>query len=184
MAEWVEYMTAPAGTLADLRAKNGRKEPWKLPWFGIGNELWGCGGNMSAEYAADVTKRYATFVKVPRGTRTMKIASGATHNAEGRPLDYHWTEVMMREAARQIDGTGVHYYTFPGGQRTKGSATEFDEEAWARTLAKTLLIDEYITGHEKIMDRYDPENRKIIAVDEWGAWHDPTPGSPQGFLQQ
>jgi alpha-N-arabinofuranosidase len=183
MAEWVEYMTAPAGSLADLRAQNGRKEPWKLPWFGIGNELWGCGGNMTPEYAADVTKRYATFVKTPRGAPTMKIGSGATHNANSN-LGYNWTEVMMREAAGEIDGTGVHYYTFPGGQRTKGSATEFDEEAWARTLAKTMLIDEYIAGHEAIMDKYDPQKRKVLAVDEWGAWHDPTPGSPQGFLQQ
>jgi len=183
MAEWVEYMTAPAGSLADLRAKNGRKAPWKLQWFGIGNELWGCGGNMRAEYAADVTKRYATFIKVPAGTKTMKIASGATHNV-GTDLGYEWTEVMMREAASEIDGTGVHYYTFPGGMRAKGSATEFDEEAWARTLSKTLLMDEYISGHEKIMDKYDPQKRKIIAVDEWGAWHDPAPGSNPGFLQQ
>jgi len=183
MAEWVEYMTAPAGSLADLRAKNGHKEPWKLQWFGIGNELWGCGGNMHAEYAADVTRRYSTFIKVPRGTKTMKIASGASHNAESW-AEYNWTEVIMREAGSEIDGTGVHYYTFPGGQSNKGSATEFDEEAWARTLAKTLRMDEFITGHEKIMDKYDPEKTKIIAVDEWGAWHDATPGSHPGFLQQ
>jgi alpha-N-arabinofuranosidase len=183
MAEWVEYMTAPEGSLADLRAQNGRKAPWKLQWFGIGNELWGCGGNMRPEYAADLTRRYSTFIKVPRGTTTMKIAAGATHN--GPPVnEYNWTEVLMREAGRQIDGTGVHYYTFPGGQRSKGSATEFDEEAWARTLSKTMLIDGFITGQEAVMDKYDPAKRKIIAVDEWGAWHDPTPGSRQGFLQQ
>lgn len=183
MAEWVEYMTAPAGSLADLRAKNGHKEPWQVQWFGIGNELWGCGGNMRPEYAADLTRRYSTFIKVPRGTKTMKIASGATHNAQSW-AEYNWTEVIMREAGSEIDGTGVHYYTFPGGQSAKGSATEFDEEAWARTLAKTLRMDEFITGHEKIMDKYDPEKSKIIAVDEWGAWHDATPGSHPGFLQQ
>ncbi|WP_276309829.1 alpha-N-arabinofuranosidase [Phenylobacterium deserti] len=183
MAEWIEYITAPAGSLADLRAKNGRKQPWKLEWFGIGNELWGCGGNMRPEYAADVTKRYSTFIKVPAGTKTMRIASGASHNMWPW-AEYNWTEVMMREAADQIDGTGVHYYTFPGGMETKGSATEFDEEAWARTIAKTIRMDEYITGHEKIMDKYDPQKKKIIAVDEWGAWHDPAPGSNPGFLQQ
>ncbi|EQB32677.1 alpha-N-arabinofuranosidase [Sphingobium ummariense] len=183
MAEWIEYMTAPAGSLADLRAKNGHKEPWKVQWFGIGNELWGCGGNMRPEYAADVTKRYSTFIKVPRGTKTLKIASGATHNVFDW-AEYNWTEVMMREAGSEIDGTGVHYYTFPGSMRSKGSATDFDEEGWARALAKTLKMDEYLTGHEKIMDKYDPQNEKLIAVDEWGAWHDPTPGSNPGFLQQ
>jgi len=183
MAEWVEYMTAPAGSLADLRAKNGHKAPWKLQWFGLGNELWGCGGNMRPEYAADVTKRYSTFVKLPQGTKTMKIASGATHNVEPW-AEYNWTEVMMRDAGKEIDGTGVHYYTFPGGQQNKGSATDFDEEAWARTLSKTLLMGGYLDGHEKIMDKYDPSGKKILAVDEWGTWYDPTPGSNPGFLQQ
>ncbi len=157
--------------------------PWKLEWFGLGNELWGCGGNMRPEYAADVTKRYSTFVKLPKDTKTMKIASGATHNADPW-AEYNWTEVMMREASKEIDGTGVHYYTFPGGRRNKGSATDFDEEAWARTLSKTLLMDGYLDGHEKIMDKYDPSGKKILAVDEWGTWYDPTPGSNPGFLQQ
>ena len=128
MAEWVEYMTAPAGTLAEERARNGRKAPWKLPFFGLGNELWGCGGNMRAEYAADLTRRYGTFVKVPEGTKTLKIASGANS------VDYNWTEVMMRETARQIDGIGVHYYTVPGSWKEKGSATDFDEDGYARTM--------------------------------------------------
>jgi alpha-L-arabinofuranosidase len=178
MAEWVEYMTAPAGSLADLRAKNGRKQPWKLAHFGIGNELWGCGGNMRAEYAADVTRRYATFVKMPAGQKVEKIASGA--NSE----DYNWTEVMMREAGEQIDGTGVHYYTFPGGWKAKGSATEFDEAVYAQTLSKTLKMEELVTRHSAVMDKYDPAKRVNLAVDEWGTWYDPTPGSNPGFLQQ
>jgi alpha-L-arabinofuranosidase len=178
MAEWVEYITAPAGSLAEQRARNGRKAPWKLAHFGIGNELWGCGGNMRADYAADVTKRYTTFIKLPAGEKTQKIASGANGD------DYNWTEVMMREAGKLIDGTGVHYYTFPGGWSNKGSATEFDEEAYARTLSKTLKMEELITEHSKVMDKYDPAKRVNLAVDEWGTWYDPTPGSNPGFLQQ
>lgn len=178
MAEWVEYMTSPAGSLADERARNGRKEPWKLPFFGLGNELWGCGGNMRAEYAADVTKRYSTFVKVPEGTRTMKIASGANS------VDYNWTEVFMREAQRTFDGIGVHYYTVPGTWQKKGSAVDFDEEGYARTLSKTLLMDELIRKHSAIMDKYDPGKRVNLAVDEWGTWYDPDPGTNPGFLRQ
>lgn len=179
MADWIEYMTSPtASTLANERRANGRKEPWKLPYFGLGNELWGCGGNMSPEYAANETKRYATFVKAPANTRILKIASGASDD------NYAWTEVMMREAGKNIDGIGVHYYTVPDTWKQKGSAIGFDESSWARTLWKTQRMDEYITRHSAIMDKYDPERRVWLAVDEWGTWYDPTPGSNPGFLQQ
>ncbi|PCD04466.1 alpha-N-arabinofuranosidase [Sphingomonas spermidinifaciens] len=178
MAEWVEYMTAPAGSLAEERARNGRKEPWKLPYFGIGNELWGCGGNMRAEYAADVTRRYATFVKAPAGTRILKIASGANND------DYRWTEVMIRDAAQQIDALSLHYYTVPGGWPPRASASEFDEAGWAQTLAATWRMDEFITKHVAMMDKYDPQKRIWLAVDEWGTWYAPDPGTNPGFLRQ
>jgi alpha-N-arabinofuranosidase len=178
MAEWVEYMTAPAGSLADLRAKNGRKEPWKVPFFGLGNELWGCGGSMKADYAADLTRRYGTFVKAPQGQKIQKIASGANST------DYDWTEVMMREAGNQIDGIGVHYYTVPGTWQKKGPATGFGEEEYARTISKTLLMDELVRKHSAIMDKYDPGKRVNLAVDEWGTWYDSEPGTNPGFLYQ
>ena len=101
----------------------------------------------------------------------MKIASGATHNTPTW-AGYDWTEAMMREAAGQIDGTGIHFYTFtftgPAGPATLGPATDFDGATWAHTLSNTLQMDEYISGHATIMDRYDPDKRKVIAVDEWG----------------
>ncbi|WP_205412194.1 alpha-N-arabinofuranosidase [Sphingomonas crusticola] len=179
MAEWIEYITSPTGSsLAQERAANGHKEPWKLPYFGIGNELWGCGGNMRAEYAADVTRRYATFIKAPAGTRIMKFASGA--NTE----DYDWTDTMMRIAGSQIDGITLHYYTFPGGWEHKGSATQFDENEWAMTLKKTLRMEELITRHSAVMDKYDPQKRVWLVVDEWGTWYDAEPGTNPGFLFQ
>jgi alpha-N-arabinofuranosidase len=178
MAEFVEYMTAPAGTLADERAKNGHKAPWKVPYFGVGNELWGCGGEMRPEYAADLTRRYATFIKAPAGTRILKIASGANVD------DYNWTEVMMRQAAERVDGLALHYYTFGAGWKNKGSATDFDEDGWAHILSNTLRMEDLITRHSAIMDKYDPQKRVWLLVDEWGTWYDPTPGSNPGFLQQ
>ena len=134
MAEWVEYMTSPAGSLADERAANGHKAPWAIPYFGIGNELWGCGGNMRAEYAADETRRYATFVKAPKDTKILKIASGANVD------DYHWTEVMARDAKGQVDGLSLHYYTIPGSWPPRGDSYNFDETAWAETMAQALRI--------------------------------------------
>ena len=179
MAEWVEYITSPSGsTLAQERAANGRKAPWKLAMVGIGNELWGCGGNMRPEYAADLTRRYGTFLKVPAGDHLMKIASGPNG------ADYHWTEVMMRDAGEAFDGIGLHYYTIPGDWDHKGAATGFDEDGWARTLAKTERMDELIAGHAKIMDKYDPAKKVALLVDEWGTWYDVEPGTNPGFLFQ
>lgn len=179
MAEWVEYMTSPtSSTIANQRRANGRDKPWKLPMFGIGNELWGCGGDMLPEYAADVTRRYAAFLKVPEGQKLMKIASGANAG------DYNWTEVMMRKAGDRIDGIGVHYYTVPGPWEKKGAATGFDEESWARTLSKTLKMEDLLTNHSAIMDKYDPKKRVALLVDEWGTWYDVEPGTNPGFLYQ
>ena len=179
LAEWVEYMTAPAGGLANERAANGHKAPYTLPYLGIGNELWGCGGNMRAEYAADVTRRYATFIKVPAGTKTLKIASGA--NAD----DYSWTDAMMKLAGGMIDGVSLHYYTLPdGGWPPHADPINFTETEWADTLWNAEHIDELITKHSEIMDKYDPKKRVMLAVDEWGTWYKQDPGTHPGFLRQ
>jgi alpha-L-arabinofuranosidase len=178
LAEWVEYVTSPAGSLASERAANGRKEPWKLPYVGLGNELWGCGGNMKAEYAADVTRRYSTFIKVPAGVTIRKSASGPSDE------DYNWMEVMMRDASLHFDAIGLHYYTITGTWEKKGSATQFDESEYARTIASTLRMDGIIGRHSAIMDKYDPKKRVWLAVDEWGTWFDTEPGTNPGFLYQ
>ncbi|MFW2829372.1 alpha-N-arabinofuranosidase [Sphingomonas sp. ID0503] len=178
MAEWVEYMTAPAGSLAEERAANGHKAPWAVPYFGVGNELWGCGGNMRAEFAADETRRYATFIKAPAGTKILKIAAGANVD------DYNWTETMMRVAGEQLDALSLHYYTIPGRWPPRASATQFDEAAWAETLFEANRMDELITKHTAIMDKYDPKKRVFLAVDEWGTWFAGDPGTNPGFLRQ
>ena len=178
LAEWVEYVTSPAGSLATERASNGRKEPWKLPYIGLGNELWGCGGNMRAEYAADVTRRYSTFIKVPAGVKIMKSASGPSDE------DYHWMEVMMRDAGRHFNSIGLHYYTITNNWTNKGSATVFEESEYAKTLQQTLRMDGIITRHAAIMDKYDRDKRIWLAIDEWGTWFDTEPGTNPGFLYQ
>jgi alpha-N-arabinofuranosidase len=178
MAEWVEYMTSPAGSLADERAANGHKAPYKVPYFGVGNELWGCGGNMRAEFAADETRRYATFIKAPAGTKILKIAAGANVD------DYNWTETMMRVAGEQLDALSLHYYTIPGHWPPRASATVFDEAGWAETLFEANRMDELITKHSAIMDKYDPKKRIFLAVDEWGTWFAGDPGTNPGFLRQ
>ncbi|NKF24208.1 alpha-N-arabinofuranosidase [Solimonas marina] len=179
MASWVEYMTSPTqSTLANERRANGRDQPWQLPYFGIGNELWGCGGNMRPEYAADLYRRYQTFVKSPATQHIDKIAPGANVD------DYHWTDVMMKVAGKFMDGLSLHYYTIPGNFEHKKSATDFDENDWAETMQKAHYMDELITRHSAIMDKYDPDKKVALVVDEWGTWYLPTPGTNPGFLQQ
>jgi alpha-N-arabinofuranosidase len=180
MAEWVEYMTSDStSTLANLRRANGRDKPWKLAYFAVGNETWGCGGHMRPEFYADLYRQYATFIKAPKDNRPQKIASGA--NASNT----QWTEVMMRDAVKHIDALTVHYYTLPSGKWVnKGAATRFSEAEWIATLTQTLRMDEILTNHSRIMDKYDPGRRVALLVDEWGTWYDVEPGTNPGFLYQ
>jgi alpha-N-arabinofuranosidase len=180
MAEWVEYMTADNNsTLAQLRRANGRDKPWRLHYFAVGNETWGCGGNMRPEFYADLYRQYATFIKTPRDNKPQRIASGANGS------NTEWTEVLMREAGKHMDAISVHYYTLPrGAWKEKGAATRFPESEWMSTFKRTLRMDEILTNHSQIMDRYDPERRVSLLVDEWGTWYDVEPGTNEGFLYQ
>lgn len=180
MAQWVEYCTHPGGTpMSELRKQNGREEPWKLKYFGVGNESWGCGGNMRPEYYADEYRRYQTYVRQYKYNKPYKIACGA--NAD----DYEWTEVLMRRAGGYMDGLSLHYYTVPGAEwNHKGSATQFEEAEWFTTLQKALKLEELLERHGGIMDRYDPQKRVGLIVDEWGTWFDVEPNTNPGFLYQ
>nr|WP_144928486.1 alpha-N-arabinofuranosidase [Paenibacillus bovis] len=180
MSEWVEYMTFDGESpMANLRRENGREEPWKLKYFGVGNENWGCGGNMRPEYYADLYRRYQTYVRNYGDNRIYKIAGGANVD------DYNWTEVLMKNAHRFMDGLSLHYYTIPGDfWKGKGSATDFPEAEWFITLKKALHMDTLIQRHSTIMDKYDPKKRIGMIIDEWGTWFDPEPGTNPGFLYQ
>ncbi|HEY1922026.1 MAG TPA: alpha-N-arabinofuranosidase [Tepidisphaeraceae bacterium] len=180
MMEWVEYITSDSdSTLANLRRANGREKPWKLAYFGVGNESWGCGGNMRPEYYADNFRRYRTFVKNYSGNEIYSIACGS--NGE----DYNWTEVLMNIAGAKMNGLSLHWYTLPTGVwAAKGSATDFSEEQWHSTLRQTLRMEELIAGHSRIMDKYDPKKLVGMIVDEWGTWYDAEKGENPGFLYQ
>lgn len=180
MMEWVEYMTSDSdSTMANLRRQNGRQKAWMVPFFGIGNESWGCGGNMRPEYYADLYRQFATFVKNYGSNRVYKIACGA--NA----ADYRWTEVVVSNAGRWMNGISLHYYTLPTGNwRRKGSATQFGEDQWFSTLKRALEMDTIVSRHKAILDRLDPQKRIGLIVDEWGTWYDVEPGTNPGFLYQ
>ncbi len=186
MADWVEYLTSDANTpMVQWRKKNGRDKPWKVKYFGIGNETWGCGGIMTPEYYADQLGKYSVFVKNYGDNVLYKIASGANVD------DYEWTEVLMNKWKNvdgwlqpYMNGFSLHYYTICHDWTVKGSATKFNEDEWFSSVSKTLLMDELVVKHSAVMDKYDPEKRIGLVVDEWGNWFDVEPGTNSAFLYQ
>ena len=179
MSEWVEYMTSGGlSPMSSLRRENGRAEPWKLKYFGVGNENWGCGGNMRPEYYADEYRRYQTYVRNYGDNKIYKIACGACD------FNYKWTEVLMSNAKLHMNGLSLHYYTITNAWNKKGSAVDFSEQEYYMTLKKALMMDELIANHSRIMDIHDPGNMVGLIVDEWGTWFDVAPGTNPGFLYQ
>ena len=183
MAGWMEYLNSNDDTPLVLeRRKNGQAEPYKVSWWGIGNESWGCGGNMTAEYYTDVYKRYATFAhSYPASPPLKKIVSGANGD------DAHWTETCMKNIPlNQMWGLTLHQYTLPTGSwtGTKGKATGFSEQEYFNTMKNCLKMDAVVTKHAAIMDKYDKDKKVALLVDEWGVWTDVEPGTNPGFLYQ
>jgi len=184
MQEWIEYLNGPAESeMGALRTMNGRKEPFGLYYFGVGNENWGCGGRMRAEHYADLYKQYQHYVKKYGNYEIFKIACGPRND------DYCWTEVLMREASKFMDGLSLHYYTrlFSSGENKterRGNAVGFDENDYFTILKKAYYTNEIIHGHKRIMDKYDPEKRVALVVDEWGTWYDVEKGTNPDFLFQ
>lgn len=181
MSKWVEYLNFDGESpMASLRKQNGRAKPYNVQYWGVGNENWGCGGHMTAEYYAGEYKRYASYAKDYPNARLRKIAGGP--NA----ADYHWTETLMKNIPhRMMWGLSLHYYTIPTGSwGKKGSATQFDEKEYFNTMKNTLRMDEMVTKHSAIMDKYDSAKRVALVVDEWGIWTDVEPGTNPGFLYQ
>jgi alpha-N-arabinofuranosidase len=177
MQEWIEYMTFDGESpMANLRRQNGRQEPWKLTYFGVGNENWGCGGQMRPEFYADQFRRYGTYVRNFGGNKIAKIACGPNGD------NYPWTEILMREAKNRMAGLALHFYCGTG--RKSRSATQFEEVDWFHLLHRALRMEELVTKHSEIMDKYDPQKKVALLVDEWGTWHAVEPGTNPGFLYQ
>lgn len=179
MNKWIEYINSDGESpMANLRRENGREEPWNVKFIGVGNESWGCGGNMRPEYYSDLYRRYATYARNYGENRVFKIASGASD------YDYNWTEVLMKNIGHQMNGLSLHYYTVKGWRGSKGSATVYDQDEYFATIDKAMGIEPVLKRHMSIMDQYDPDKRIGLMVDEWGTWFDVEPGTNPGFLYQ
>jgi alpha-N-arabinofuranosidase len=180
LADWVQYVSFKGESpMSNLRSQNGRQEPWKVKYWGVGNEAWGCGGNMRPDYYADIYRKYATFMTDWSNSGSMfRIASGASSS------DYNWTEVLMKNIPHQLlEGVALHHYSVIDWNK-KGPSTAFTEKQYFTTMQRALLMDSLIVKHSAIMDKYDPRKRVALVVDEWGGWYDVEPGTNPGFLFQ
>ena len=181
LSDWVKYTDHPNGSspMTDLRQQNGRPNPWHVKYWGIGNEAWGCGGNMKADYYANVYRQYVTFMTNWSNTdRIYRIASGASD------ADYAWTETLMKEIPHNmLDAVAMHHYSIIDWGK-KGPSTTFNEEQYFKIMKSALLMDELVEKHSAIMDKYDPKKKIALVVDEWGGWYDVEPGTNGAFLFQ
>ncbi|MEY3243432.1 MAG: hypothetical protein RIR11_4871 [Bacteroidota bacterium] len=178
--DWVRYSNQASGSpMSDLRRTNGREKPWNVKIWGVGNEAWGCGGNMRPEYYANIYRQYATFMTDwSNSDRLFRVASGASD------ADYNWTEVLMRDIPHNmLEGVALHHYSVIDWNQ-KGSATAFTEAQYFVTMKHALQMDEMVTRHSTIMDKYDPKKKVALIVDEWGGWYDVEPGTNPAFLFQ
>lgn len=179
--DWVEYTTSNnESPMTQLRKKNGREEPWKVKYWGIGNENWGCGGDMAPDYYANIFRNYSSYI---RGDDFQKVICGPYGG------DVDWMETIMAGLGKKkmhlAQGVSLHHYTLPTGDwSSKGSSIDFGEKMWFSTLRNTMVIEDYIKTNLAIMDKYDPEGKVKLIVDEWGTWYDKLPGTKEGFLQQ
>ncbi|MDE0547616.1 alpha-N-arabinofuranosidase [Microbacterium sp. C7(2022)] len=189
MSDWVEYITrAGDSPMARLRRENGREEPWKVPFWGIGNEPWGCGGSMDPAHYAAEARRYATFCRDHGDNKLYRIAAGASDD------DVAWTKALMeaiscfgcqKEPTNIYQGLSFHYYSALNMEHgARGSSTDFDEGEYYALMSKAQDVGRVIQTHKRVMDTYDPARKVGLVLDEWGTWWDVEPGTHPGFLYQ
>lgn len=180
-ADWVKFVNHKNGSDAwtDLREKTGRTKPWNVKYWGIGNESWDCGGHMTPEHYANLYKQYATFMTSYNNTEGLfRIAVGPGNE------DFHWTEVLMRDIPHKLlDGVSIHHYSVINWAN-KGSATNFSESEYFTTMQQAFQMEQMIKGNSDVMDKYDPQKKIALIVDEWGGWYEVEPGTNGAFLYQ
>ena len=180
-AEWVEYCNAPAGTttLADTRAAGGDRDPYNVRFWGVGNESWGCGGNLTPDEYAQEFRRFTAYV--PRyGVNLAFIGAGPNGG------DINWTRrfftSMVEKGQGQLNalyGWALHYYT---GTTGNGNPLEYSTDEWYELIHRADRMENLIEQHWAVMGETDPQHRVKLIVDEWGAWHKQEASMPAGYL--
>lgn len=185
-ADWLEYLTATGSGLAQERATNGHPEPYDVAFWGVGNEVWGCGGPFTPQEYITELKKFATFsTNYNTDVNTQFVAVGPDSFDE---YSFGYPDAIMKAWSEKtwtwnIQGLSLHNYT-RGGWPPLIRATGFNELQYAGVVDETLRMDKFIKDNIAIMDKYDPDKTVSILVDEWGTWYEATPGTDPDFLQQ
>ncbi len=181
LKDWTQYVNLAEGTspMSNERQQNGRQKPWDVSIWGIGNEAWGCGGNMSPEYYVNIYRQYTTFMSAGK-KGLFRVASGANSD------NYNWTETLMKGIpGYMMEGLAMHHYSVINwGDGKKSDAVDFTENEYAKTMKEALKMEELIVKHSAIMDKYDTKKKVALVVDEWGGWYNVEKGTNGGFLYQ
>jgi alpha-N-arabinofuranosidase len=161
MRDWVEYCNYPGGSdLSQERAANGSREPFRVRYWGVGNESWGCGGNMKAEEYAALYRQFSVYLKEFGGTKPFLIASGPSG------ADVRWSRGLLDNLQGELpDGLSMHYYEGGGEESTRFKVAQMNEQ-----LAIFADVEKAILQQRAVLDGYREGRRVGLVLDEWGAW--------------
>lgn len=171
--DWMDYCLSPRGTttLALEREKNGHPEPFNIPYWGVGNENWGCGGNMTPEYYVNEYRKYSTVMK--NAALKAEFFTCGSNNE-----DYDWTHAVSKNIGRPrvpVDGFAMHYYC-----RSWDDPVAFTDEEWKTQLLKASKMETIIKRNWNIISAYGKQDRLKLVIDEWGCWHPEGTGPSKG----
>ena len=162
--QWVEYCNSAEDTaMTRLRKQNGRAQPWKVTYWGLGNEMdgpWQMGHRSAEDYgkfaleAAKLMKWTDPSVKL--------VAAGSSNFGPGSDWT-GWNRTVLEYLKRHADYLSLHTYV---GNRDNdfgeflASSVELDN----RTKTAEGIINAALSG--------EPGNHRIyIAWDEWNVWY-------------
>ena len=163
LRDWIEYCNYPSGsTLSDERAANGSAEPFRVRYWGVGNESWGCGGNMRPEEYARLYRDFAVYCRNFGGTDLFLVASGPSGN------DSHWSRGLMDGLGwDRPQGVSMHYYSGGADRSTTFTADHMNEQ-----FISYLKVEEAIVQQRAVLDSYQKGKEIGLILDEWGVWDD------------
>ena len=171
--DWVSYCNAPAGPKA-WPTNAPQRQPRSVPvkYWGVGNESWGCGGDMTpGEYATayrQFVTQFPVYVRaVPDRHRTRAVTPAT------------WISAGRRDSSRRCRAaiaapfTASRRTSTPISATTRCASPTSTPPDWYAVLREGLRTEAVIEAHWATMGKYDPDHRTKLVIDEWGVWYKP-----------